>query len=41
MGVPHRAINDDVVAVRLGVGGNPWSSQVWGDVIEPVPDIHR
>ncbi len=32
---------DDVVAARLGVGGNPWSSQVWGDVIEPVPDIHR
>ncbi|HZG03026.1 MAG TPA: hypothetical protein VE546_05545, partial [Streptomyces sp.] len=32
---------DDVVAVRLGVGRNPWSGRVWADVIEPVPDVQR
>jgi len=32
---------DDVVAARLEVEGNPWSSRVWADVIEPVPDVQR
>lgn len=40
---PHEALEifnarflDDVVATRLGVGGNPWSTREWVDVIEPV-----
>lgn len=38
---PHEALEaatarflDDVVAARLGLGGNPWESRVWADVIE-------
>ncbi|MEU0370035.1 hypothetical protein ABZ070_07185 [Streptomyces sp. NPDC006283] len=29
---------DDVVAARLGEEGNPWTTRVWADVIEPLPD---
>ncbi|MGW7469901.1 hypothetical protein ACWGJT_35860 [Streptomyces xantholiticus] len=29
---------DDVVAAKLGEEGNPWTTRVWDDVIEPLPD---
>lgn len=31
---------DDVVATRLGIQGNPWTTRVWADVIEPSPSSH-